>query len=211
MSEMQQQWPVVVVGAGAAGLLAALHAARAGVRVLLVETRPKPGAKIRVSGGGRCNVLPSTMSLDDYATSGSRNTLRNILLGWPLAEVRRFFESELGIPMKTEATGKVFPVSEQPLDVVDALLRACARAGVTLTGAFRVTQIVRTNDARGACFDIEASGGRRVRAQRVVLATGGLSLPKTGSDGAGLRFAELLGVATVPTYPALVPLTTSAR
>ena len=207
---MQQQWPVVVVGAGAAGLLAALYAARAGVRVLLVETRPKPGAKIRVSGGGRCNVLPSAMSLDDYATSGSRNTLRNILFSWPLADVRRFFESELGIPMKTEATGKVFPVSEQPLDVVDALLGSCARAGVTLTGAFRVTQIVRTNDARGACFDIEASGGRRVRAQRLVLATGGLSLPKTGSDGAGLRFAELLGVATVPTYPALVPLTTRA-
>ena len=208
MSEAPQDWPVVVVGAGAAGLLAALFAARAGARVLLVETRPRPGAKIRVSGGGRCNVLPSAMSLDDYATSGSRNTLRNILLSWPLADVRHFFESELGIPMKTEVTGKVFPVSEQPLDVVDALLGACAHAGVTLAGAFRVTSIVRTNDVRGACFEIAAADGRRVRAQRLVLATGGLSLPKTGSDGAGLHFAQALGVATVPTYPALVPLLT---
>jgi predicted flavoprotein YhiN len=69
VSQAQDEWPLVVVGAGAAGLLAALFAARAGARVLLVETRPKPGAKIRVSGGGRCNVLPSEMSPDDYATS----------------------------------------------------------------------------------------------------------------------------------------------
>ncbi len=206
MSDTPQDWPLVVVGAGAAGLLAALFAARAGARVLLVETRPKPGAKIRVSGGGRCNVLPSAMSLDDFATSGSRNTLRNILLSWPLADVRRFFEFELGIPMKTESTGKVFPVSEQPLDVVDALLGACAGAGVTLTGAFRVAKIVGTKGDRGPGFEVEAADGRRVLAQRLVLATGGLSLPKTGSDGAGLRLAQTMGVATLPTYPALVPL-----
>jgi len=209
MREAPQDWPVVVVGAGAAGLLAALFAARGGAPVLLVETRPKPGAKIRVSGGGRCNVMPSAMSLDDYATSGSRNTLRNILFSWPLADVRRFFEHELAIPMKTEATGKVFPVSEEPLEIVDALLDACARAGVTLTGSFRVAQIVRTHGVRGPCFEVEAADGRRVLAQRLVLATGGLSLPKTGSDGAGLDFAQRLGIATLPTYPALVPLVTS--
>ncbi len=208
MSDAPDEWPIVVVGAGAAGLLAALFAARAGARVMLLETRPRPGAKIRVSGGGRCNVLPSAMTLDDYYSSGSRNTLRNILFSWPLADVRHFFEAELGIPMKTEATGKVFPVSENPLDVVDALLDACARAGVTLTGSFRVTRIARTGGERGASFEVEEAGGRRVLAQRLVLATGGLSLPKTGSDGAGLRFAEALGVATLPTYPALVPLRT---
>jgi hypothetical protein len=105
-------------------------------------------------------------------------------------------------------TGKVFPVSEAPLDVVDALLDACARAGVTLTGGFRVAQVVRTSGAGGASFEVEAADGRCVRAQRLVLATGGLSLPKSGSDGAGLRFAQMLGVAALPTHPALVPLVT---
>src|SRR5262249_53190479 len=87
---------VAVVGAGAAGIMAALFAARAGATVALLETRPRPGAKIRVSGGGRCNVLPSAMSLDDYHTSGSRHTLRNVLLSWPLESVHRFFDTDLG-------------------------------------------------------------------------------------------------------------------
>ena len=81
-------WPFVAIGAGAAGLLAALFAARGGVRTQLVESHPKPGAKIRVSGGGRCNVLPSHAEPSDFHTAGSRNVLRNVLLSWPLAEVR---------------------------------------------------------------------------------------------------------------------------
>jgi predicted Rossmann fold flavoprotein len=202
-------WPVAVVGAGAAGLLAALFAARAGARVLLLETRPRPGAKIRVSGGGRCNVLPVAMALDDYHTSGSRHALRNVLLSWPLDEVRSFFERDLGVPLKAEATGKLFPVSERPLDVVEALLGACARAGATLVCAARVVGI--EPQANGAGFVLRTAAGDRFGCARLVLATGGLSLPKSGSDGGGLAIAAALGVATVPTYPALVPLTTSDR
>jgi len=197
-------------------MTAALFAARAGARVLLVETRPRPGAKIRVSGGGRCNVLPSQVSLEDFHTSGSRNTLRNILFSWPLDEVRAFFEQDLGVPLVVEPTGKVFPVSQRPLDVVEALLRECARAGVVLEGDARTVAIRRIDSASagrdphpGGGFEIETAGGRVHRGERLILATGGLSLPKTGSDGHGLSMARELGVELVSTYPALVPLTTS--
>ena len=201
-------WPVVVVGAGAAGMTAAIFAGRAGARVLLLETRPRPGAKIRVSGGGRCNVLPSAAGIDDFHTSGSRHTLRNILFSWPLPQVQAFFAHDLRIPLKTEPTGKIFPVSERPQDVVEALLGACADSGVVLAGGFRVEDIQRlpaTARATGR-FEIRSADGRTVRAETLVLATGGLSLPKSGSDGGGLEIVRRLGIAMVPTYPALVPL-----
>ncbi len=195
----------MVVGASAAGLLAAIFAARAGARVVAFETRAKPGAKIRVSGGGRCNLLPGEVSPADYHTSGSPRRLRNILLSWPLEEVRAFFEVELGIPLKREPTGKLFPVSERPLDVVEALLRESEQRGVELRTGTRVTEI----DRRNAGFVVAPTGTGAVEAQRVVLATGGLSLPKTGSDGTGFALARALGHDIVPTFPVLVPLTSS--
>lgn len=209
MSRSDRVRPVVVIGAGAAGLMAAISAARRGVPVLLLETRPKPGAKIRVSGGGRCNVLPSTVSPDDFHTQGSRHTVRNILASWPLDHVRAFFERDLGIPLKTEPTGKVFPVSDRSKDVVDALLAACAKSGVELARGFRVVGVRTPNDSSGS-FEIAGAEGDVVVARRLVLATGGLSLPLTGSDGFGLRLVEKLGHRVTPTYPALVPLLSSS-
>jgi len=206
MTEEAKTWPVAVVGAGAAGLLAAIFAARAGVRVLLLETRPVPGAKIRVSGGGRCNILPSRVGLENYHTDGSRHTLRNILFSWPLGEVRGFFERDLGLPLAVEETGKVFPASNSARDVVDALLRECRRTGVTLAGDSRV-EVLRRAEAPGCPgFLLETASGGRIEAWRVVLATGGLSLPRTGSDGGGLRLARAMGHGMREPYPALVPL-----
>ncbi|MGQ0721597.1 MAG: NAD(P)/FAD-dependent oxidoreductase, partial [Candidatus Eiseniibacteriota bacterium] len=206
MSARETIRPAVVVGAGAAGLTAAIFAGRAGVPVLVLETRPSPGAKIRISGGGRCNVLPSRVDLSDFHTSGSRNTLRNILLSWPLADVRAFFERDLGVPLKDEPTGKVFPRSDDARDVVAALLREAARSGAEIQGGFRVASARRVESEGAARFILAADDGREVHARRVVLATGGLSLPKTGSDGGGLRMAERFGHRIAPTYPALVPL-----
>jgi predicted Rossmann fold flavoprotein len=197
-------WPLVVVGAGAAGLLAGIFAGRAGCPVLVLETRPVPGAKIRVSGGGRCNVLPSEVVVDDFHTEGSRNALRNALFAWPLKEVRAFFEDELGIPLKVEATGKVFPVSDDPREIVAALLNELECAGAVLAGSARIVRLEREEGA----FVLATEEGDVLRAERVVLATGGLSLPKTGSDGGGLELARALGHQLVPTYPALVPLAT---
>jgi predicted Rossmann fold flavoprotein len=101
----------------------------------------------------------------------------------------------------------VFPVSDRSKDVVDALLRACHESGSRIRSPFRVSS-VRTDACTGSGFLVEGDNGERLRAERLVLATGGLSLPKTGSDGAGYRFAAALGHTIVPTHPALAPLLT---
>jgi predicted Rossmann fold flavoprotein len=199
-------WPAAVVGAGAAGILAAIFAARGGVRVLLLESRPRPGAKIRVSGGGRCNLLPSAALADDFHTEGSPHAMRNVLASWPLEEVRGFFEGELGIALEVEPTGKVFPQSEDPREVVAALLGECERAGVRLVGGWKVRSARRAERADGARFQLEGPDGETVACRSLVLATGGLSLPKTGSDGSGFELARALGHEPLQTYPALVPL-----
>ncbi|MDG2303325.1 MAG: aminoacetone oxidase family FAD-binding enzyme [Candidatus Binatia bacterium] len=197
----------MVVGASAAGLLAGIFAGRAGAEVLLLETRPKPGAKIRVSGGGRCNLLPSEAVPEDFHTGGAARAMRNVLLSWPLPEVRAFFESELAIPLKVEDTGKVFPRSERPLDIVEALLSECSRLGVELRTSSRVSSVKTTRSG----FEVALADADPIRADRVILATGGLSLPKTGSDGGGYRLARSLGHKLAPTFPVLVPLTTADR
>ena len=116
--------PVVVVGAGAAGLMAALFAARAGAPVVLVEGTADGGRKILISGGGRCNILPSVAEPRRYVTDSSPNTLRNLLRAWPLAEQRAFFERELAMPLELEEeTGKLFPSSHKARDVRDMLVR----------------------------------------------------------------------------------------
>lgn len=179
-----------------------MFAGAAGVPVLALETRRQPGAKIRVSGGGRCNVLPSRMTIDDYSTHGSANAMRNILMSWPLAEVQRFFTQDLGLALKTEETGKMFPVSDDSREVVDALLAALSRSKVTIRGEARVTSL-RTG------FEITLDGGEVIEAERVLLSGGGLSMPRTGSDGGTWGMARKLGHSVLPTYPALVPLLTA--
>ena len=128
--------------------------------------------------------------------------MRNALASWPLAEVRAFFESDLGIALELEPSGKLFPRSNDPREVVAALLGAARAAGAELVGGTRVHSVER----HAAGFRLATAAGELL-AERVVIATGGLSLPKSGSDGAGYAFARELGLATLPTYPALVPLT----
>jgi predicted Rossmann fold flavoprotein len=199
--------PVAVIGAGAAGLLAAISAARGGARVVLLESTRDGGRKILISGGGRCNILPSALSPARYVTSSSANTLKKLLLSWPLAEQRRWFEELLGGRLVLEeATGKLFPPSQRARDVRDALVRCALAAGVEIRFSTPVADL-RSGPLPGTWRVATPRAADSLDAAAVIVATGGLSVPTTGSDGAGLRLLARLGHTVHPTYPALTPLT----
>lgn len=193
----------MVVGAGAAGLMAAIFAARAGERVLLLEGKDDGGRKILISGGGRCNVLPGELVPGRFHSESSPNLVRKLLLAWPLAGQRAFFEEDLGLPLALEAeSGKLFPASNRARDVRDRLVDAVRRAGAELRTGVKVRDLVPHDGG----WRVLVEGGT-IEASRVILATGGLSVPATGSDGTGLAIARRLGHEVRDTYPALTPLT----
>jgi len=195
--------PIIVVGAGAAGITAAIFAAEAGRSVLLLERTPDGGRKIVMSGGGRCNVLPSALDPTRFVTASSPHAMRKLLLAWPLREQRRFFEETLAIPLALEEeTGKLFPVSNRSRDVRDGLIALARRRGVETRFGVVATDAV----PRDGGWSVAVENGPAIDASAVVLATGGLSVPATGSDGTGLAIARRLGHAMHDTYPALTPL-----
>ncbi len=195
---------LIIIGAGAAGLAAAIFSRAAGRtgRILLLDGARKPGAKILVSGGSRCNVTNVAVTEADF-WGGKRTIIRRVLSAFPAAAAVDFFR-DLGVPLHEEAGGKLFPDSESSRDVRDALFREVARLEVDFRPGHRVTGLERT----GRGFLVRTSEGDLDAAQ-VVLATGGLSLPRSGSDGAGYGFARSLGHSLAPTTPALVPLVLS--
>jgi len=170
--------------------MAAIAAARKGARVVAIDGAKKIGAKILISGGGRCNVTNEIVRAEDF--NGSRNAIAKVLRTFDVGATIAFFE-DLGVPLKREETGKLFPVSNRARDIVDALLRAAE--GVEIVTNMRVETI-----DRGFIINDE------IRADRVILAAGGRSVPKTGSDGSGYELARALGHTVTPTFPALVPL-----
>src|SRR6185503_334229 len=191
------------IGAGAAGSMAAIFAAQAGARVTLLERTRDGGRKILISGGGRCNVLPMRVDESRYVTDSSPNVLRKILRSWPLAEQIAFFENELRIPLAEEPeSSKLFPLSNKARDVRDGLLAYAARAGTPL----RMNSIVTGFAPHDAGWRVECDGAPPIDADAVIVATGGLSVPNTGSDGLGLRELARLGHTIHPTYAALTPL-----
>lgn len=183
--------------------MAAIFAARAGERVLLLEGKDDGGRKILISGGGRCNVLPGQLEPGRFHSESSPNLVRKLLLAWPLAEQRMFFEQELGLVLALEEeSGKLFPASNRARDVRDRLVDAARRAGVELRTGVKVRDLV----PHEGTWRVLVEGGD-LDAARVILATGGLSVPATGSDGTGLAIARRLGHVVRQTYPALTPLT----
>ena len=201
MSRAPSLIDIAVVGGGAAGLAAAIFARRSNpsASVVVLEGARKPGAKILVSGGGRCNVTNAVVGEADF-WGGRPSIVRRILKALPVAETIAFFAG-LGVPLHEEPGGKLFPDSNRARDVLTALLRGAEDAGAELRCGARVLAIDRTDGA----FLLSTSAGE-MRARAVILATGGRSLPKTGSDGTGYRFAAALGHTLVPQTPALAPL-----
>ncbi len=197
---------IAVIGAGAAGLMAAIMAARAapGTPVVALDGAARIGAKILIAGGGRCNVTHHVVTERDFHGS-TPAAIRRVLKAFDVAATVAFFESE-GVSLKQEATGKLFPVSDRAQDVLQALLGAARRAGVQLRHPCRVTAIRDGGDA-GFVIEVAGSEDAPLRAATVILATGGRSVPKTGSDGSGYALATSLGLPLTPrVFPALVPL-----
>lgn len=192
---------IVVIGGGAAGLMAAGTAAGQGARVTLLEKNPKVGRKLAITGKGRCNVT-NNCDVPTVLANVPTNPrfLYSALGGCSPADVIAFFEQE-GVPLKTERGGRVFPQSDRALDIVDALYRWVRRAGVKLVHAEAERLLLENGGAVGA-----AAGGREYRADAVILATGGASYPLTGSTGDGYRFAKAAGHTIVHARPSLAPL-----
>ena len=199
---MGMQTRVLVVGGGAAGLMAAGFAAQAGARVTLFETNPKVGRKLYITGKGRCN-LTNNSSVQTVLENVPVNPrfLYSALGQFTPADVMDFFEAQ-GVPLKTERGGRVFPVSDKAADIIDVLYAFVRRAGVTVRSE-TVTEVLTGED--GAVRGVRTAAGETA-GDRVIVATGGASYPATGSTGDGYRFARALGHTIVPPRPSLVPL-----
>jgi len=204
--DVRDRCDVVVVGAGAAGLAAAIFTAHAApdLHVACLDGARRVGAKILVSGGSRCNVTNRIVTERDF-WGGSSRVVRNALRAFPADRAADFFRS-LGVALHEEEDGKLFPDTNRSRTVLDALLAEAARLNIAIQCGSRVSAIERGRESARDRFTIEIEGGQQVTARAVVLATGGRSLPKTGSDGFGYELARRLGHGFIETTPALAPL-----
>ena len=197
---MPQTVDMAIIGAGAAGLAASIFAAQnnPSLNIVLLDSAKTIGAKILVSGGGRCNVTNQKVTASDF--HGNRKIIDRILKRFDEQATIRWFDS-LRVPLKIEDTGKLFPVSNKARTILNALLNECHRLAVTLLTQHSVQSI----SHEGNRFSIHHSQGC-LQARQVILATGGRSLPKTGSNGSGWVLAQQLNHTVTTTCPALVPL-----
>ena len=214
-------YDIAIVGAGAAGLTAAIFARRTApdARIVLLDGAPKLGAKILIAGGGRCNVTHDVVTPDDF--NGNRNAIAKVLRTFTVAQTIEWFR-EMGVQLKREETGKLFPTTDRARTVLDALVRAADVEIRTGTKVFAIGALAsrRLSGERLAPvpFTVTGDGGGtppaqpagtpalHLQARTVILATGGRSVPKTGSDGSGYALAQSLGHTVGNTFPALVPL-----
>jgi predicted Rossmann fold flavoprotein len=199
---------IVIVGGGPAGMMAAIRAAELLQDVTLVEKNSSLGSKLLLSGKGRCN-LTNACDLDAFLKRFSRNGqfLRDAFAKFFNRELIGFFEKN-GLRLKIERQGRVFPVADQSPSVIEALSRKLRETKVKVLCRFKLKAvIVRQSKAEGVLLD----NGQSIAADRVILATGGVSYPFTGSTGEGLNIAKELGHCIVGLRPGLVPLETAQR
>jgi predicted Rossmann fold flavoprotein len=202
----EENCDAAVIGAGAAGLAAAIFAAETAEKscrctIVVLDGAKTIGAKILVSGGGRCNVTHEAVAPTDFF--GNRHIIKNVLAAFPVENTIKWFAS-LGVELKREETGKLFPVTDKARTVLNALVERCRELDVAIFPDHRVTGIDRLSGSE-VRFVIHHTHGT-LRARKVILATGGRSLPRSGSDGYGYELVRRLGHQVTPTAPALVPL-----
>lgn len=192
------------IGGGPAGIFAALTAAEKGGRCVILEHNKQLGRKLRITGKGRCN-LTNNCDRDTLLANIPANGkfLYSALSRCTPQDVMAYFE-RLGVPLKTERGNRVFPVSDRAEDIVQALQKAVRMAGIPVIHG-DAAQLLLEN---GRCIGVRTADGREFRAGTTLLATGGLSYPKTGSDGSGYSLAEAAGHTIVPPMPSLIPLVT---
>ena len=194
---------ICIIGAGPAGLMAAIFAARSGANVLVVEANTAPGRKLLMTGGGRCNLTHHGSPQEIVHAFGAKGRfLRHALYQFSPQDVQNFFV-RLGLATRIEQDGCVFPATDRAGDVRDALVGQAKKLGVIFLYGKRVESVTKEADS----FMIQA-GQEHIRAQRLIIATGGLSWPQTGCTGDGYRFARLLGHTIVQPKASLVPLVT---
>ena len=196
---------IVVIGGGAAGMMAALFAARAGGEVVLLERNEKLGKKVYITGKGRCNVT-NAAEREKFLKHVYRNP-RFLYAAWSLLDNMKLMDliEGLGTPLKVERGDRVFPVSDKSSDILAALRRGLEGAGVSVRYHARVTRLlIEDGRARGVILE----NGEQIPAEAVILASGGLSYPATGSTGDGYALARSAGHSVTATLPALVPIVT---
>ena len=199
-------YDIIVVGGGAAGMMSAVAAAELGVRVLIIEKNERLGKKLAITGKGRCNLTNNcdvNTVLENIPNNG--RFLYSALSGFSPADTMEFFE-RLGVPLKTERGRRVFPVSDKAADVVNALGKRLDELGVKIERGSVRSLIIED----GCCAGANTRDGV-FRAKAVIVATGGASYPKTGSDGFGYRLAKQAGHTVIPPRPSLCPLITEER
>ncbi len=192
---------VAIVGGGAAGLASAIFTARRAPQasIVVLDGAKKIGAKILIAGGGRCNVTNQQVGVSDYC-GGNPSFIKRVIAKLSVENTISFFR-EIGVELKVEEHGKLFPTTNKARTVLEALLSEANRCGVSIRCGQCVTSIQPVTDG----FEIQSSD-TTLHARKVVLAAGGQAMPKTGSDGSGYELAKRLGHSLVPMTPALVPL-----
>lgn len=194
---------VIIIGAGPSGLMASIAAAENGSKVLVLEKGKKPGNKLAISGGGRCNVT-NRLSHEEIIKNipGNGRFLYGPFSVFNNEDIIHFFEG-LGVPLKEEDHGRMFPVSNKAKDVINALLSEMERLNVRMKLETRVAKLLMDDEK---VIGVRLTSGEEIRAHAVVIAVGGKAVPQTGSTGDGYPWAEKAGHTVTTLYPTEVPL-----